>query len=162
VEKNLTPVNLSPIGEIPESHLRELTNLEPEQQREGWRALGYDSWRACMVAEFEQGKSQLHRILDAAQVEKNLLSPIGDIPETHLREIASLEPEQQRKVYKEAVKTAPLLLLFLGLAGDHLLGRQRRDWFFSEVVLCSFFCGSFLFRRHETQRTPRRRNVQHQ
>ena len=38
-------------------------------EREGWRALGYDSWRECVVAEFDQSQAYLYRLLDAAKVE---------------------------------------------------------------------------------------------
>jgi hypothetical protein len=32
-------------------------------EREGWRALGYKSWRARVVAEFEHGQTHLYRLL---------------------------------------------------------------------------------------------------
>jgi hypothetical protein len=31
------------------------------REREGWKALGYDSWRACAVAEFGVGLATVYR-----------------------------------------------------------------------------------------------------
>lgn len=81
-------------------------------EREGWSALGYQSWRECVTKEFQQNQNYLYRQLEAAQVEKNIL-PIGKtserIPESQLRPLVFLRdnPEQQREVWKEAVETAP-------------------------------------------------------
>lgn len=69
-------------------------------QRKGWQALGYGSWRDCAVNEFSYDTSYVYRLLAAAQVEQNLNSPMGEIPERQLRELAHLEPEQQRTVWK--------------------------------------------------------------
>lgn len=44
----------------------------------GWAALGYKSWRQCVLSEFEQGSSMLYKELRAAQVEMEL-SPAGTI-----------------------------------------------------------------------------------
>ena len=77
--------------------------------REGWKALGYDSWRACVVAEFEQSQSYLYRLLNAAQVEQNI-SPMGEngpIAERALRPLTKLEPEQQRDVWQRATRLSP-------------------------------------------------------
>jgi hypothetical protein len=50
-------------------HLEEARALLPElYEREGWRALGYDSWRACVVVEFSQSQTALYRQLTAARV----------------------------------------------------------------------------------------------
>ena len=45
-----------------------LTLLEGE----GWRALGYDSWRACVVAEFQQRQSRFYELLTEARIERQL------------------------------------------------------------------------------------------
>jgi hypothetical protein len=37
-------------------------------ERRGWEALGYTSWRACVVSEFEQSQSRLYQLLDAARL----------------------------------------------------------------------------------------------
>jgi N6-adenosine-specific RNA methylase IME4 len=58
------------------------------QEREGWKALGYDSWRECVIAEFGQSQSQVYRLLDAAKVDA-AISPMGEIslPERQAREL---------------------------------------------------------------------------
>lgn len=63
--------------------------------REGWRALGYTSWRACIEEEFGYKKSHAYRMLAAARIDL-ALSALGEAErrERHLREVASLDPEQ--------------------------------------------------------------------
>jgi hypothetical protein len=79
-------------------------------EREGWVALGYQSWRECVVAEFKQNENYLYRQLEAAQVQKNIL-PIGknEIAESQLRPLIKLRdnPAQQREAWQKAVETAP-------------------------------------------------------
>jgi len=56
----------------------------------GWKALGYTSWRQCVMQEFEKSSSTVYRQLDAALVELQL-SPnggIGQINERVLRPLA--------------------------------------------------------------------------
>lgn len=49
-------------------------------QCQGWQALKYASWKEYAIAEYEVGKSQAYRLLDAAQMEADLkrVSPIGE------------------------------------------------------------------------------------
>lgn len=77
-------------------------------EREGWRALGYDSWRICVATEFKQSQAYLYRQLEAAQTEK-AISPMGEkeIPERHLRPLTKLAPSEQKKVWDKVIKTAP-------------------------------------------------------
>lgn len=42
-------------------------------EREGWKALGYESWRACVTAEFGQSQRYLYRQLEAAQIEERII-----------------------------------------------------------------------------------------
>src|SRR5690349_2366462 len=41
-------------------------------EREGWKALGYSSWRECGQAEFKHSQSRVYQLLDAAKVERNI------------------------------------------------------------------------------------------
>ncbi|MBE7553210.1 MAG: hypothetical protein HS126_19235 [Anaerolineales bacterium] len=82
-------------------------------EREGWKALGYSSWRECVTHEFEFGQSHVYRLMDFAKIERNL-SPIGEngypLPtgESVARPLALLDdPEEQREVWQLAVDTAP-------------------------------------------------------
>lgn len=75
---------------------------------EGWRALGYSSWRDCVVNEFEQSKSFCYRALLAARVERNF-SQLGNfdattIPESHLLPLTDLEPNAQLEAYRLALE----------------------------------------------------------
>jgi len=89
-------------------------------EREGWKALGYSSWRAYGEVEFEYSESRLYQLMDAAKIERTLLSSESlfstsvenndnhdAIPEGQLRPLAHLEPEQQCAAWRTAVETAP-------------------------------------------------------
>jgi len=90
-------------------------------EREGWRALGYGSWREYGQAEFGYSERRIYQLMDAAKVERNLTEPdfctivqnndgqIGQsMPESHLRPLTKLEnPELQRAAWIHAVKSAP-------------------------------------------------------
>lgn len=102
--------------------------------REGWKALGYASWRECVTAEFGQSKTHLYRQLEAARIEQRINeeenSPMGEksestmgekepadedvpfptpepIPERVLRPLSAIPPEDQPTVYQLAKETAP-------------------------------------------------------
>lgn len=80
------------------------------KEGEGWRALGFLTWRDCVEEEFGQSQAYLYRLLSAAKIEREI-SPIGEkstpIPESHLRELAPLrdEPEAMREVWREVTET---------------------------------------------------------
>jgi len=83
-------------------------------EAEGWRALGYDSWRACVVAEFGQSQRYLYYQLEAAQIERRIqdagictLVQNAPIPETHLRPLAAVPEAEQGRIYLAAVEAAP-------------------------------------------------------
>ena len=76
---------------------------------DGWKALGYSSWRECGQVEFGFKQSHVYRLLDAAEVERNI-SPNGgnlQIAERQARPLVSLPPDAQREVWQVAVETAP-------------------------------------------------------
>lgn len=66
--------------------------------REGWRALGFGSWRECVVARFAQHQSYLYRQLQAGQLEQELDLPVGTLPESHARELAKVPAEKRAEV----------------------------------------------------------------
>jgi len=89
-------------------------------ERDGWRSLGYASWRACVTEEFEQGQRRLYQELQAGQIERELLQAetpdacctfvqqLGAIPEGHLRPLTRLDTAEERvAAWHEAVETAP-------------------------------------------------------
>lgn len=81
-------------------------------QSEGWKPLGYSSFRACAEAEFGRSWQQIYRLVDAAQVDANLalVSPTGEIEpvrETHARELKRLPtPQAQHAAYLRAQEIA--------------------------------------------------------
>ena len=68
---------LTCIDAIKGHHAAERALILDLYERRGWSAAGYDSWEACVTAEFGQSRSYLYRQLAAAHIEKDL-SPIGD------------------------------------------------------------------------------------
>jgi phage N-6-adenine-methyltransferase len=77
---------------------------------EGWKALGYASWRECVSDEFEQSQAHLYRQLTAAKIEREIspIGEIGQIPESQLRPLTKLAtPEQRKEAWETAVKVAP-------------------------------------------------------
>lgn len=81
-------------------------------EQEGWKALGYAGITEYAEAEFDYGRSYTYMQINAAQVEHNLIeSTIVDsdtkIPESHLRVLTNLQPDQQVNAYRRAEKTAP-------------------------------------------------------
>jgi hypothetical protein len=76
-------------------------------EREGWRALGYTSWRECAVKEFQQSQPRLYQLLAAAQVDREISTMVEKpvvIPERQARELAPLvksDPETARAVWRE-------------------------------------------------------------
>ncbi|MEM9246570.1 MAG: hypothetical protein AAGA67_12640 [Cyanobacteria bacterium P01_F01_bin.153] len=72
-------------------------------RREGWRSLGYQSFRECAVAMFGTSCSYVYRILDAARIDDALGLPIGTTPESHARELTKV-PLGKRKEVLEAAK----------------------------------------------------------
>lgn len=80
--------------------------------REAWRALGFSNWTECIKAianEFGFSERQIWYLHSANMTENNLLNncSVGKIPESQLRPLASLPPEQQREVWTKAIETAP-------------------------------------------------------
>jgi site-specific DNA-methyltransferase (adenine-specific) len=69
-------------------------------EREGWRALGYGSWRECVMAEFHRSQSALYRALEAARVEQELFPTLGKVSldESHLVALAPLPVKEQRQL----------------------------------------------------------------
>lgn len=67
------------------------------EDREGYKALGYPSMRSYLLTEFDLGKSQLYRELQAGRIEREIMSPIGENRESHMRELAKLETPEERR-----------------------------------------------------------------
>jgi len=81
------------------------------QDREGWKALGYDSWRAYGQDEFGYSQSRIYQLVEAAKVEKNISTIVEKgtpIQEGQLRPLTKLATaEAQREAWETVVETAP-------------------------------------------------------
>jgi hypothetical protein len=88
-------------GKLTETTARAL--LLDLYEREGWKALGYESWE-----KWGMSKTHANRLISSAEVRENL-TPMGVVPtsERQTRPITSLPPDQQRDVWEEVVRTAP-------------------------------------------------------
>ncbi len=110
VDSNMTASEARRCIEEIKGHLSSVRKLLLDlDERRGWEALGYESMRQCMVAEFGRSQSQLYRELKAGLIEREI-SPMGEIgliPERQLREIGKLPQQQWSSAWDEAVKTAP-------------------------------------------------------
>jgi len=77
---------------------------------EGWKALGYPSWRQCVETEFQKGRSTLYQQLAAATVEHQISATggIGIIPERVLRPLTKkkFSEETRRTLWTIAVEVA--------------------------------------------------------
>jgi len=78
-------------------------------ERQGWRALGYTSWRECATAEFGWRERYTYYVLEAARTERGLCTIVqpAELPtlrEYHLHQIARLEPEQRVEVARAIVE----------------------------------------------------------
>ena len=59
--------------------------------RDGWKALGYESFTDCIKQEFAGGMAYMYRQLAAASMEKRLpIGEIGDNKESHLRPLLTI------------------------------------------------------------------------
>lgn len=89
-------------AELLAEKLREL------RERQGWKALGYDSWAACVEGEFGYSKRHADRLI-AAQKTREQVGPIGPaqspnggaIPESHARELGCLPDDQRAACYQD-------------------------------------------------------------
>jgi hypothetical protein len=70
------------------------------------RALGYKSWAGYCAAEFDMGKSQAYRVLEAARVVE-AIPQLGNAPESVVREMLPVireDPEAGEVVWGEVVE----------------------------------------------------------
>jgi hypothetical protein len=117
-------------------------------ERRGWEALGYSSWEDCARAEFQQSYSQVQRQLAAAKVERQLIehqtgstfSPmaksaalpglkLGNLKESHARELGGLEPETSTEVLKRASKGGAATAAKIREAKREVLAELERESF---------------------------------
>ncbi len=73
--------------------------------RQGWRALGYETFRACVQHELSDvSESQVYRQVQAGVIEQQVLphTRIGTVPEGILRPLAKVPPLYRKSVFDRA------------------------------------------------------------
>jgi hypothetical protein len=76
------------------------------RDRRGWAALGYESFEDYGKQEFNYSQSYIYRLAAAEEIQNNLNSPIGEIPETHLRPLGSVPADERQSIYDAAYNKA--------------------------------------------------------
>lgn len=92
------------------SHLHRARQLLLDlYEREGWRALGYDTFANCIEAEFTKSRSYVYREIAAAQLESGLDREIGEMPESHARVVIGIlgDDEQGKREAVALAETQP-------------------------------------------------------
>ena len=76
------------------------------KEREGWRALGYDSWRECATAEFQWGERRAYQLADWAEVSRALCNMLQKPNPRQAAELKPLldQPDTMREVVLEAAE----------------------------------------------------------
>ncbi|MBT9098426.1 hypothetical protein KFZ76_11980 [Methylovulum psychrotolerans] len=75
------------------------------RDRKGWKALGYSSFAEYGEKEFGYDQTYIYRLAKAEEVQKTINSPLGELPETHLRELGRL-PAADRQAVLDSVLAA--------------------------------------------------------
>lgn len=72
--------------------------------REGWRALGYKSWKDCAEKEFNHSRARIQQILIEAKVEKSLGPGAPPLSSRATRELKDVKPGKRKAALKAAQK----------------------------------------------------------
>ena len=77
-------------------------------EREGWAALGYDNWRACVTAEFDFGQSRAYQLLAHAKtvrlIEANSTMVEKPTNERQTRILTDFDDKEKVVIWEKAVK----------------------------------------------------------
>lgn len=115
---NITPMTAAEARECTELIRKDLATIETIQvrlldmeRRQGFKALGYSSWREWATKEYSNSsQAYLYRLLAAAKVEANLATDSTiveiDIPISQLTELAKLPAPQQPVALQKADELA--------------------------------------------------------
>lgn len=78
-------------------------------EREGWKALGYDSWRACVTVELRQSVATVYRQLRAAEADRALSqveNPPALLPTVQAEQLMRLPDDATRREVWQEVREA--------------------------------------------------------
>ncbi|MBT9097491.1 hypothetical protein KFZ76_07165 [Methylovulum psychrotolerans] len=73
------------------------------KDRNGWKVLGHDSFGDYAEKEWGYSQAYAYRLAAAAEVEATIDSPLGELPETYLRPLASIPKEDRQLVFDTAL-----------------------------------------------------------
>ncbi|MDO9105196.1 MAG: hypothetical protein Q7U57_09575 [Methylovulum sp.] len=73
------------------------------RDREGYKALGYDTFADYGKIEWGYSSSQTYRIAKAAEIALTVNSPLGELSETQLRPLSKIPPDQRQTVLDNAI-----------------------------------------------------------
>ena len=79
------------------------------RDRKGWKALGYESFKAYGEKELGYQEAHIYRLVEAAEVSLQIgYSPLGESSpkETHLRPLKSIPEEVRKEIWDEATRKA--------------------------------------------------------
>lgn len=74
------------------------------KNEDGWRSLGYKSWRECVTEEFQFGPSYIYRLLKAEEVQRSLPPCAPVVKESVARELCKLPRSEIASAYAAAEK----------------------------------------------------------
>lgn len=85
------------------NHIGSVAVLAKEfYHREGWKALGYKSWKDCAEKEFGHGRARIQQLLDEAKVEKSLGADAPPLSSRATRELKDVAPKKRKAALKAA------------------------------------------------------------
>ncbi len=112
------------------STIREL--LIDLHDREGWRALGYESFSGCAQQEFGSSTAYIYRQLAVGSLEQRLeIGDVGDNKESHLRPLLTILKEDSMREeawhLAHAMSPAPTAKIFEGAAYSVLVSSAETE-----------------------------------
>ncbi|MDD5273894.1 MAG: hypothetical protein PHU14_14410, partial [Methylovulum sp.] len=73
------------------------------RDRNGWKVLGFESFVDYGEKEWGYSQAYIYRLASAAEIEATLNSPLGELPETYLRPLASIPADERQQVFDAAI-----------------------------------------------------------
>lgn len=76
------------------------------RDRKGWQSMGYKSFEEYGEKCFGYSLSYMQRLAKAAEIQHDIKSPKGEIPETQLRPLGKVAPKHRQAVFDHATQAA--------------------------------------------------------
>lgn len=75
------------------------------KNQEGWKTLGYDSWRECVTKEFNFSQSRAYELLESAEISRQISDASeksAELTSRQTRALSVVEPEKRKEVWEAA------------------------------------------------------------